>query len=228
MSSRAIQFSIRRSYSSSVVKYGGADYSSIPFTPNKYPIALKTKQFGLDILHDPLWNKSLAFEYSERDRLGIRGLLPPAVRGIGEQVDRSIRKIRAMKSPIEKNLYLQGLCDRNETCFHRVLVEHIEELAPIVYTPTVGEVCQKFGAHSFRSRGMYFSSADRGLFQTMVYNWPQDDVHIIVVTDGSRILGLGDLGAHGMGIPIGNSRLTLFIILEFLLFALFTCIYCFM
>lgn len=183
------------------------DYSKHPFNPTKFPIALKTKQFGIDVLHDPLWNKSLAFQYSERDRLGLRGLLPPIIRTLEDQVLRFINLIRSRPDGISKNLLLQSLCDRNETLYHRLLVDYIEELAPIVYTPTVGEVCQKFGSQFSRSRGMYFSTVDRGMFQTMVYNWPQDDVQIIVVTDGSRILGLGDLGAHGMGIPIGKLAL---------------------
>lgn len=178
-----------------------------PLNKEKYPIALKTKQFGIDVLHNPLWNKSTAFDYSERDRLGLRGLLPPVVRDLEYQVKRIIEQIREQPNNILKNLILQSVCDRNETLFHRVLVDYIEELAPIVYTPTVGEVCQRFGVQFNRTRGMYFSTQDRGLFQTMVHNWPQDDVQIIVVTDGSRILGLGDLGAHGMGIPIGKLAL---------------------
>lgn len=103
--------------------------------------------------------------------------------------------------------HLQELHNRNETLYHRILVKNIEELSPIVYTPTVGVVCEEFGAQFRRARGMYFSREDRGLFSSMVYNWPHDSVHVIVVTDGSRILGLGDLGAHGMGIPIGKLAL---------------------
>ncbi len=184
-------------------RYFSEDLSKIPFIPGKWPRALKTKQFGIDILHDPKWNKSMAFDYSERDRLGLRGLLPPAVRQLEFQIHRAIDLIRSRPNAMAKNLLLTSMCNQNETLFHRLLVEYIEELAPIVYTPTVGEVCQHFGIQFNRSRGMYFSTNDRGLFQTMVHNWPQDDVQIIVVTDGSRILGLGDLGAHGMGIPIG-------------------------
>ena len=104
-------------------------------------------------------------------------------------------------------MYLSGLQDRNETLFFRVLIDQLESLAPVVYTPTVGEVCKRFGSYFQRPRGMYFSSADRGLFSSMVWNWPHDEVEVIVVTDGSRILGLGDLGANGMGIPIGKLAL---------------------
>jgi malate dehydrogenase (oxaloacetate-decarboxylating)(NADP+) len=116
-------------------------------------------------------------------------------------------RIRSQPDDISRNLYLQDLHNNNETLYHRILVENMEELAPLVYTPTVGQVCQQFGHQFRRSRGMYFSREDRGMFGSMVYNWPHDDVHVIVVTDGSRILGLGDLGAHGMGIPIGKLAL---------------------
>ena len=176
---------------------------------------LRTKQKGMDILNDPLWNKGMAFSVSERDRLHLRGLLPPRVKSIEAQQERIMRLLRAEPDPIKKNLQLQDLHSRNETLYHRILVEHTEELAPLIYTPTVGHVCQQFGAQFSRSRGMYFSSDDRGEppapampatvsragretsscggvgeFSTMVFNWPHDDVHVICVTDGSRILGL--------------------------------------
>jgi len=173
----------------------------------RYPKPLKTKKYGVDILKDSLWNKSLAFDLSERDRLGLRGLMPPAVRSIEDQVDRVLGNLRNCPDDVSKNLFLQDLHSRNETLYHRLLVDHMEEIAPLVYTPTVGTVCQQFGHRFSRARGMYFSLQDRGQFSTMVYNWPHDDVHVIVVTDGSRILGLGDLGVHGMGIPIGKLAL---------------------
>jgi malate dehydrogenase (oxaloacetate-decarboxylating)(NADP+) len=174
----------------------------------KYPRPLNTrKEKGTDILHDPLWNKSTAFTENERDRLGLRGLLPPAHRTLESQVKRTLGHLRNLPNDVTKNLYLQELHNRNETLYHRLLVDNLEELAPLVYTPTVGTVCQQFGNRFTRSRGMYFSAADRGQFSSMVYNWPHDDVHVIVVTDGSRILGLGDLGVHGMGIPIGKLAL---------------------
>ena len=174
---------------------------------------LKTKQKGIDILHDPIWNKGMAMDYPERDRLNLRGLVPPRVKTLSEQAARALAQIRAYGPPdddqanIRKNMYLQDLHNRNETLYHRLLSDNIAELAPLVYTPTVGIVCQRFGDQFRRSRGMYFSREDRGLFSSMVWNWPHDDVHVIVVTDGSRILGLGDLGAHGMGIPIGKLAL---------------------
>ena len=148
---------------------------------------LKTKQKGIDILHDPLWNKGMAMQVNERDRLKLRGLLPPRVKTLEEQSKRAMAHLRALGDDnIRKNMYLQDLHNRNETLYHRVLVDHIEEVAPLVYTPTVGTVCQRFGDQFLRSRGMYFSKDDRGLFSSMVWNWPHDDVHVIVVTDGSR------------------------------------------
>ena len=141
---------------------------------------LKTKQKGCNVLHDPLWNKGMAADYSERDRLNLRGLLPPRVKTLGEQLNKFMRKLRAHgdgpEASIRKNLALQDLHNRNETLYHRVLVEHMQEVAPLVYTPTVGHVCQAFGDQFTRARGMYFSRDDRGLFSSMVYNWPHDDV----------------------------------------------------
>ena len=126
-------------------------------------------------------------------------MLPPAVRTIEQQMARVMKHIE--KEPVDelKNMYLHDLQNRNETLYFRTLVEHIDVMAPLVYTPTVGTVCQQFGNQFRRSRGMYFSREDRGHMSSMVYNWPHNDVHVIVVTDGSRILGLGDLGVNGMG-----------------------------
>jgi len=159
------------------------------------------------LLHNPLWNKGTAFSYSERDRLGLRGLVPPQVKTIEEQSSRVLKHLDAEPTAEKKNMYLQDLSSRNETLYFRTLVDHIDKMAPLVYTPTVGLVCEQFGNQFRRSRGMFFSKHDRGHFGTMVYNWPHDDVHVIVVTDGSRILGLGDLGVNGMGIPIGKLAL---------------------
>lgn len=162
---------------------------------------------GSEILTDPLYNKGTAFKTGERDRLRFRGLLPHRRMNIELQKERFLQAFRDEESYIKKNILLEDLHDRNETLYHRVLVDHMEEVAPVVYTPTVGQACQEFGARFRRSRGMYFSEEDRGHMAAMVYNWPHKDVHVIVVTDGSRILGLGDLGANGMGIPIGKLAL---------------------
>ena len=132
---------------------------------------IKTKQDGADILHDPLWNKGMAMDYNERDRLHLRGLLPPRIKTLEEQSARVMNHLRSEgdddKAAIRKNLYLQDLHNRNETLYHRVLVDNVEELAPLIYTPTVGHVCQQFGDQYRRSRGMYFSREDRGLFSSM-------------------------------------------------------------
>jgi malic enzyme len=168
---------------------------------------LKTPQFGKDILHDPLWNKGTAFSIVERDMLGIRGLLPPTVRTIEEQLERVKVHLNNEESDEKKNLYLQDLANRNETLYFRTLVDDIATMAPLVYTPTVGLVCQQFGNQFRRCRGMYLGTEDRSYMSSIIHNWDIDDVHIIVVTDGSRILGLGDLGINGMGIPIGKLAL---------------------
>ncbi|KAK4349291.1 hypothetical protein RND71_032046 [Anisodus tanguticus] len=169
---------------------------------------------SLDILHDPWFNKGTAFSFTERDRLHIRGLLPPNVMSFEQQIARFMAdlkrlEVQARDGPsdpyvLAKWRILNRLHDRNETLYYKVLIDNIEEYAPIVYTPTVGLVCQKYSGLFRRPRGMYFSAADRGEMMSMVYNWPADQVDMIVVTDGSRILGLGDLGVQGIGIAIGK------------------------
>lgn len=145
-------------------------------------------------VQDPLTNKGTGFTAAERDRLRIRGLVPPRCLSLPVQAQKILHALNSKPDALEKNMYLSDLQDRNETLFYRVLIDNLEQLAPFVYTPTVGQVCLRFGSYFRRARGMYFSSADRGQMSTMVYNWPQDEVEVVVVTDGSRILGLGDLG----------------------------------
>lgn len=169
------------------------------------PITISKR--GTNILHDPLFNKGTAFKSGERDRLRFRGMLPPRVTNIDLQKERFLLALRAEDSNIRKNVMLEDLHDRNETLYHRVLLDHIEEMAPLIYTPTVGQTCLEFGYRFRRPRGMYFTEEDRGNFAAMLSFWPQKDVRVIVVTDGSRILGLGDLGSNGMGIPIGKLSL---------------------
>ena len=173
----------------------------------KYDKALRSTAVGVDVLHDPLWNKGTAFSELERDRLGLSGLLPPVVRTIDQQKERVLDHLKRLNSDEEKNMYLQDLCNRNETLYFSILVEHIEEMAPLVYTPTVGNVCLNFADQYRRARGLYLTRKNRGDMHALIHNWPYDDVHVIVVTDGSRILGLGDLGINGMGIPIGKLAL---------------------
>ena len=162
---------------------------------------------GVDWLHNPIFNKGTAFTEAERDTLGLRGLLPPHVQTMDEQVNRVMKNFRSKSSDLERYIQLAGLQDRNETLFYRVVMDHLEEMMPIIYTPTVGKACQEFGHIFRRSRGMYVSLKDHGHIVKVLENWPTRDVKVIVVTDGERILGLGDLGASGMGIPIGKLSL---------------------
>ena len=162
---------------------------------------------GANILHDPVLNKGTAFTLEERRKLGIRGLLPPRIHTQAEQVGRVMENIHAKSSDLERYIYLISLQDRNENLFYRVVMDHIEELMPIIYTPTVGEACQSYGHIFRRSRGLYISLQDRGQIADILGNWPHPQARIIVVTDGERILGLGDLGADGMGIPVGKLSL---------------------
>jgi len=163
---------------------------------------------GLELLRDPVLNKGTAFTEDERDALGLRGLLPPRVSTIEQQQIRVLENVRRQANDLEKFIYLAALYDRNETLYFRVLLDHSEEFIPIVYTPTVGLACQMFGHIFQRSRGIYLSADDRGRIAQILGNWPyREEVRAIVVTDGERILGLGDLGAHGMGIPVGKLAL---------------------
>ncbi|KAE9611187.1 hypothetical protein Lal_00012092 [Lupinus albus] len=169
---------------------------------------------SLDILHDPWFNKGTAFSMTERDRLDLRGLLPPNVMSTHLQIERFMvdlkrLEVQARDGPSDPNALakwriLNRLHDRNEVMYYKVLIANIEEYAPVVYTPTVGLVCQNYSGLFRRPRGMYFSAQDRGEMMSMVYNWPSEQVDMIVVTDGSRILGLGDLGVQGIGIAIGK------------------------
>ena len=162
---------------------------------------------GFDILRDPALNKSTAFTDEERDRLKLRGLLPAAICPQPLQLERVMENIRRKNNEIEKYIFLAALQSRNERLFHRVLIDNIVELMPVVYTPTVGQACKEF-AHIFRqTKGFYITPEDRGRVRENLDNWPEEDVRVIVVTDGQRILGLGDLGASGMAIPIGKLAL---------------------
>lgn len=161
---------------------------------------------GVSLLHDPLRNKGSAFTEAERDALGLRGLLPPHVHTQDEQATRVLQHMRNLADPLEKFIALNALHDRNEALFFRVVCDNVDEIQPLIYTPTVGLACQRFGHIFQRPRGMFISINDRGRIAEVLRNWPLQ-AGIIVVTDGERILGLGDQGANGMGIPVGKLSL---------------------
>lgn len=169
-------------------------------------ISPNTIAHGMALLQDPLLNKGTAFTEVERDALGLRGLLPPHVQTQEEQVARFLVNMRRLPNPLDKFIALSGLHDRNEALFFRVVCDNLDEIMPLIYTPTVGLACQRFGHIFQRHRGLFISINDRGRISEILRNWPHK-ASIIVVTDGERILGLGDLGANGMGIPVGKLSL---------------------
>ena len=160
-----------------------------------------------DLLHDPLVNKGTAYSLQERERLGLDGFLPPRVERIEDQTARVLAAVRAKPTPIEKYCYLAALQNENETLFFRTLIDNLTELVPIVYTPTVGQACLDWSRIYERPRGLYITPRHSGHICDVLRRWPHRNIGIIVVTDGGRILGLGDLGANGMGIPIGKLAL---------------------
>jgi len=161
---------------------------------------------GLALLRDPLLNKGIAFTEQERDELGLRGFLPAGVLSMQAQVERVLTNLRSLPGNLEKYVALNSLHDRNEALFFRVICDHIDEIQPLIYTPTVGLACQRYGLIFQRPRGLFISANDSGHIADILSNWPYP-ARLIVVTDGERILGLGDLGASGMGIPVGKLSL---------------------
>jgi len=162
---------------------------------------------GAALLANPLLNKGTAFPDNERDALGLRGLLPPRVFTLEEQLVRAYANFQRQPEPLDKYVFLTLLQNRNETLFYKLLETYPEEMIPIIYTPTVGQACLDYGVIFRRPRGMFISIRERGRIAEILRHWPQTDVRMIVVTDGERILGLGDLGVLGMGIPVGKLSL---------------------
>ncbi len=165
------------------------------------------KSRGPEILTHARLNKGTAFTPEERDEHGLHGLLPPIISTMDQQLEHALSNVRRNISNIERYIFLSALHKRNERLYFRLLIEHIEELMPIVYTPTVGEACQEFARIFRETAGFYISLRNKGHIHELLGNWHEDKVRLIVVTDGERILGLGDLGTNGMGIPIGKLAL---------------------
>ncbi|XP_033984641.1 NADP-dependent malic enzyme, mitochondrial [Trematomus bernacchii] len=169
--------------------------------------SVTTKKRGYDITRNPHLNKGMAFTLEERLQLGIHGLLPPCFLSQDVQVLRVMKSYETRINPLDKYILLMTLQDRNEKLFYRVLTSDIEEFMPIVYTPTVGLACQQYGLAFRRPRGLFITIHDKGHIATVLNSWPEEDIKAVVVTDGERILGLGDLGGYGMGIPVGKLAL---------------------
>ena len=161
----------------------------------------------MDLLDTPIWNKGTAFNESERTALGLHGLLPPRVESIEEQIKRAYEAFTTKSTDLGRHIYLRQLQDSNETLFYRLMLEHVEQMMPIVYTPTVGLACQQFSHIYRRPRGLVISYPQRNSINQILRNRPHRELDVVVVTDGERILGLGDQGVGGLGIPIGKLSL---------------------
>jgi len=168
---------------------------------------MTNRKHGIELLQDPLLNKSTAFTEAEKQALGIVGLVPDVTESMDVQLSRVNMQLGHKATDLDRYIYLVNLLDHNETLFYRTVMSDPARFLPIVYDPTIGEACLKFGHIYRQTRGMYLSTTRRGSVKEILRNWPQKDVRFICVTDGGRILGLGDLGANGAGIPIGKLQL---------------------
>jgi len=167
------------------------------------------KPTGMQLLADPFQNKSTAFSREEREQNGLRGLLPHAVSTLPEQQRRVLGNMRRKGNDIEKYIFLNALYERNHRLFFRTVIDNIAEIMPLIYTPTVGEACKEF-AHIFRqTQGFYITPEDRGDVRKLLNNWPRQEVRVIVMTDGERILGLGDLGVHELADRVAEDLVVL-------------------
>src|SRR5713101_6810712 len=177
-------------------------------TPSSSPLTKRPPYVrGRVLLETPSLNKGTAFTYEERQALGLDGLLPPVVETIEEQSARAYKAYLRKHDDLERHIYLRQLQDTNEVLFYRLLLDHIEEMLPIVYTPVVAEACQEFSHIYRRPRGLIISYPLRDNIRRLLQNRPNAEVSVIVVTDGERILGIGDQGVGGLGIPIGKLSL---------------------
>ncbi|XP_035020251.1 NADP-dependent malic enzyme [Hippoglossus stenolepis] len=166
-----------------------------------------TKKRGCDVTRSPLLNKGMAFSLEERLQLGIHGLLPPCIISQDVQLLRVLKNYDMKRDDLDRYVFLMGLQDRSEKLFYRALTSDIERFMPVIYTPTVGLACQQYGLIFRRPRGLFITIHDSGHIASLLQNWPEKDIKAVCVTDGERILGLGDLGCHGMGIPVGKLAL---------------------
>lgn len=178
-----------------------------PINMDRSPVSPEPAGGARARLADPHLNKGTAFTGEERARFGLEGLLPPRVESLEEQAARILAGVRALAGPLDQYRYLAALQAENETLFYHVVVGNLEEMLPLVYTPTVGQACLEWSRIYQRPRGLYLSARHRGRIARVMRNWPRRDVGVIVVTDGGRILGLGDLGVNGMGISVGKLAL---------------------
>lgn len=170
-------------------------------------MVIETSLTGELLLENPMLNKGSAFSEAERRELGLLGLLPPHIATVDEQLARTYENFRRKTTNLERYIFLASLQDRNETLFYRLLQQHIREMSPIVYTPVVGEACENYSHIYRRARGLYIPYPQQNDIETILRSVSRRDVRVIVVTDGERILGLGDLGLGGMGIPVGKLAL---------------------
>jgi malate dehydrogenase (oxaloacetate-decarboxylating)(NADP+) len=162
---------------------------------------------GADVLRDKALNHGIAFGRRDRDRLGVRGLLPHVVATRRQMVERVMENLERLPRDIDRYMLLSGLQERNQALFYQTLIDHIERVLPLIYTPTVGQACKEFSHIAREPKGLFITPDDRGHVRRLLGNWPAKNIRVIVVTDGQRILGLGDLGANGMGIPVGKLAL---------------------
>src|SRR4026207_861400 len=193
------------------VEEGGRSKRSVTLmssvVTNQSETLIETSLTGQLLLDNPMLNKGSAFSRDERREFGLLGLLPLHSSTVEEQLARTYENYRCKETDLERYVFLTALQDRNETLFYRLLLQHISEMMPIIYTPTVGEGCRQYSHVFRRPRGLYISYPNRDEIPMLLDNAPAEGVEVIVVTDGERILGLGDLGVGGMGIPIGKLSL---------------------